>query len=122
MTTKTQAPPPSQPSPVKRSKPTKEKVTGSSASKFKVVKLVWEDAVAMGEWQSHSDLPEKLNTCSTIGYLVKENKQYYYVSSTVSLDDSEPDTVHINATMAIPKKWIKSAIQVNLEELSVTKA
>lgn len=118
---KMEAPPPSPASPVKKSRSKKEKVTGSSASNFKVVKLVWEDAVAMGEWQSHSDLPESLNTCSTIGYLVKENKQFYYVSSTVSLDNTEPDTVHINATMCIPKKWVKKAIQVNLEELNVTK-
>lgn len=118
---KTEAPHPSPASPVKKSRSKKEKVTGSSASNFKVVKLVWEDAVAYGEWKSHDDLPDKLNTCSTIGYLVKETKDFYFVSSTVSLDDELPDTIHINATMGIPKKWVKKAIQVNLEELNVTK-
>lgn len=119
MTTKTPVPPPFPASPQKRSKGTKQKVIGSS--EFKVVKLVWEDAVAYGEWKSHTDLPDKMNTCSTIGYLVKETKDFYYVSSTVSLDDEIPDTVHINATMCIPKRWVKKAIQVNLEELNVSK-
>lgn len=88
---------------------------------FKVVKIVWTDALAIGEWKTQKDLEadsEKDSApCISIGFLIKSNKQFYYVANTISSGDTQEDIMS-NGIMMIPKKWVTS-FDVLLEETDV---
>ena len=72
---------------------------------MRVLYIEWIDAVAESGW----DKPEKLNllTCKSIGFLVKETKEAYYLAAVVSGDEC-------NATIAIPKSWVNKKKWVKL--------
>lgn len=84
---------------------------------FKVVKVVWVDAVATNEWKTIPELkkeaPDDTEPCTTIGFLVMSNKQYHYVASTVS-NVGAGDPI-VNNIMMIPRKWVKSLEEISLE-------
>lgn len=72
---------------------------------FKVVKILWTDAVSIGEWKSLAELPENASPCCSIGILVKTTRDYYYVANTISKDATETEIMS-NGVMMIPKKWV----------------
>lgn len=67
--------------------------------KDNIVVLEWVDAQSDAGWQE--DVKAHLSECTTVGFIVDENKHAVCIASTYS----DP---HSNARMHIPKKWIKS--------------
>lgn len=86
-------------------------------NKFKVVKIEWIDAVAIGEWKSIKDLEndEHADTapCTTIGYLIRTTKTLFYVASTITTISGD---LIANGIMAIPRKWVKSKVELDIGE------
>lgn len=83
---------------------------------FPVVRIIWIDAVATNSWKTVPELKaeehEDTEPCTTIGFLVLKNKQYYYVASTVSnVVKGEPV---VNNIMMIPRKWVKAFEEIDL--------
>ena len=83
---------------------------------FPVVRIIWIDAVATNSWTTIPELKTEAGTdtepCTTIGFLVLKNRQYYYVASTVSnIVKGEPV---VNNIMMIPRKWVKSFQEIDL--------
>jgi hypothetical protein len=64
-----------------------------------IVVLEWVDAQSDAGWQE--DVKAHLSECTTVGFIVDENKESICIASTYS----DP---HSNARMHIPKKWIKT--------------
>ena len=85
---------------------------------FKVVKIVWTDAMAMNEWKTISELDKEHEKdsapCTSIGFLIKTTKQFFYVANTISGGDTEDDIVS-NGIMMIPRKWVISKEEIELE-------
>lgn len=67
--------------------------------KDNIVVLEWVDAQSDAGWQE--DVKAHLSECTTVGFIVDENKHAVCIASTYS----DP---HSNARMHIPKKWIKN--------------
>ncbi len=86
-------------------------------NKFKVVKIEWIDAVATNEWKTIKELEKEehddTEPCSTIGYLIRSTRTYYYVASTITNTGTE---VLANSIMMIPRKWVKSKIEIDMGE------
>lgn len=85
---------------------------------FPVVKVIWVDAVSTNEWKTIPDLKkeEKSDTepCTTIGFLVRKTRYYFYVANTVSnVNAGEP---LVNGIMMIPRKWVLSMQEIHLED------
>jgi hypothetical protein len=70
-----------------------------TVDKDNIVVLEWVDAQSDAGWQE--DVKAHLSECTTVGFIVDENKEAVCIASTYS----DP---HSNARMHIPKKWIKS--------------
>jgi hypothetical protein len=69
--------------------------------KTKKVYFEWTDAFSERGWTRLDNLsgPSEYLCCS-VGYLIGENKVSYIIASTVSVQDSCIDPLHI------PKKWV----------------
>lgn len=83
---------------------------------FKIVRIEWIDAVATNEWKTIKDLEKEehddTEPCVTIGFLIRSNRQYYYVASTITNTGSE---ALVNSIMMIPKKWVKSKVELEVD-------
>jgi len=64
-----------------------------------IIVLEWMDAQSDTGWQTETKA--HVSPCTSVGYIVDENKEAICLASTISGEDS-------NARMHIPKKWIKS--------------
>lgn len=88
---------------------------------FPVVKVVWTDAMAINEWKTVSELTKEhakdSEPCISIGFLIKKTKQFFYVANTVSSGDTEEEIVS-NGIMMIPRKWVTSIQEINLEDIA----
>ena len=84
---------------------------------FKVVKIVWTDAMAINEWKTVKELQKDEAAdsapCISIGFLIKTTKQFYYVANTVSSGETEDEIVS-NGIMMIPRKWVVSKVEIEL--------
>lgn len=78
---------------------------------FKVVKIVWTDAMAVNEWKTLQELKTEESTdelpCTSIGFLIKTTRQFFYVANTISSGETEEEIVS-NGIMMIPRKWVIS--------------
>lgn len=72
----------------------------------KVILVEWQDAVCGAGWEVDSK-PE-LHPCSTVGYLIAESDDALLIASTISMDSN-------NARIAIPKAWIQTRRDINIE-------
>ena len=85
---------------------------------FKVVKIIWTDAMSINEWKTVAELKKDEAAdsapCISIGFLIKTTKQFYYVANTVSSGETEEEIVS-NGIMMIPRKWVKQLQEIDLE-------
>lgn len=87
---------------------------------FKVVRITWIDAVSSNDWKTIPDLKKEESAdttpCTTIGFLVRSNRQYYYVANTVSaVAGGKADEILVNGVMMIPKKWVQSYTELEVD-------
>ena len=54
--------------------------------KYKLCEIFWLDHAGSGGWQEESDFLEPPIECRSIGWLVREDKQRYFLASTLSSD------------------------------------
>jgi hypothetical protein len=84
---------------------------------FPVVKIIWTDATVINDWKTKADLEkdekEDAAPCTSIGFLIKTTKQFYYVANTVTSGETE-DEILSNGIILIPRKWV-----VSKEEITV---
>lgn len=68
---------------------------------YKVVKVEWTDAWSEDGWTDIKRLPENRNTAkvSSIGYLVNEDDEFYYIANSVSLQQAA-------CSIVIPKSMV----------------
>jgi len=69
--------------------------------------IKWNDAQSDADWDEIKE-PE-LAECTTVGFLVSENKKAVCIASTYS----EP---FFNAKINIPKSWIMNRKKINIKE------
>ena len=69
------------------------------SKKLKALSVSWVDAVAGAGWAYHNDVSE-VHLIESLGYLVKETEHSITLAAAISGDQC-------NATIAIPKAWIK---------------
>jgi len=86
---------------------------------FPAVKIVWVDAAVINEWKTVAELTKDevadAAPCTTIGFLIKKNRKFYYVANTVSSGETEDEIVS-NGIILIPKKWVSSFTELNIED------
>jgi hypothetical protein len=84
---------------------------------YKVVKAEWTDAWSEDGWKDIKKLPENSKDAkvSTIGWLVNEDEEFYYIANSVSAQQ-------VACTMVIPKSMTHSiveiVVQVSVEDTS----
>ena len=78
---------------------------------FPIVKIVWTDAQVINEWKTVGELSKEAEKdsapCTSVGFLIKKNRQFYWVANTVSSGETEEEIVS-NGIMMIPRKWVVS--------------
>lgn len=94
------------------------KIIMGSRERFKMVRVVWIDAVATNEWKTIPELKKEehddTTPCITVGFLVRSNRQYYYVAGTISVPQGDHEPL-VNGIMMIPKKWVKEFTEIEIE-------
>lgn len=84
-----------------------------------LIKLVWADAMAIGEWKSIEELTKEhakdAAPCTTVGFLIKKTREWYYVASTIT-DGETTEEIMSNGIMMIPRKWVLSKVELELGE------
>lgn len=85
---------------------------------FKVVLIKWTDATVINSWKTAEELKkeekEDSSPCTSIGFLIKTTKQFFYVANTVTSGETE-DEILSNGIILIPRKWVVSKQEINLE-------
>jgi hypothetical protein len=84
------------------------KKTKSGLEKAPIVYVEWVDAVADAGWQEGTKT--EIHRCFSIGWIVSEADDALCIANTVSMDSS-------NARMHIPKSWIKTRKEVDIEAI-----
>lgn len=76
---------------------------------YKVVKVEWTDAWSEDGWKDIKKLPEnRLDArVSTIGYLVNEDDEFYYIANCVSAQQAA-------CTIVVPKSMVQQFEEVVL--------
>ena len=74
--------------------------------KLKLVKIRWCDACDINyNWKHLDDIMEDINSknweCETVGWILKETKEYIAIASTLSTD-------YAKFVIKIPTTWIRS--------------
>lgn len=88
---------------------TKGKSKGTAYAEPKLTLVEWTDAVTDNGWEvgaGHSNL----DTVSSIGYLIYQDKEKIILAGDVSYDREK--TVHTNRRISIPNKWV-----LNIKEI-----
>lgn len=76
----------------------------------KLVKIEWTDAWSVDSWKTIAELAnEESWHCTTIGLLVHETAEFYYVTHTISGDE-------ICCTIVIPKGMVTSLTDIPLPQ------
>lgn len=74
--------------------------------------------MVVNEWKTMADLKkdedEDAQPCHTIGFLIKKNRQFYYVANTITSGESEEEILS-NGIILIPRKWVKTFKELNIE-------
>lgn len=73
---------------------------------YPIVLIQWIDAVSVDAWTSVADMPDEMMPCYTAGFLIRENRNSYYVANTHTIHDTEEELL-ASGTMIIPKKWVQ---------------
>lgn len=85
---------------------------------FPVVRIIWTDAMVINEWKTKQELEadqeKDAAPCTTVGFLIRTTKQFYYVANTVSSGESEDEIVS-NGIILIPRKWVKSKEEIKID-------
>lgn len=85
---------------------------------FPVVKIRWTDATVINDWKTKAELTseekEDAAPCTSIGFLIKTTKQFFYVANTVTSGETE-DEILSNGIILIPRKWVVSKEEIHLE-------
>lgn len=68
---------------------------------YKVQQITWCDATSVSGWGSIEDRNTDMITVNTVGYVVKETKDYVVQSA------ADADNGTTMWTISIPKYWIK---------------
>jgi hypothetical protein len=73
--------------------------------KYPLVFIQWHDATTHNEWVDIADLKKEIGVLptTTVGFLVKEDDEAYYIASTVHDDMT-------NAQITLPKGMVKSIV------------
>ena len=70
--------------------------------KLKRVEVDWIDAHSWSGWHGEDEAKEILPACThTVGYLLKQNRQYVRITSGYSDAEGMYDGIHV-----IPKGWV----------------
>lgn len=89
---------------------------------FPIVRVVWTDAMAINEWKTLEELKkdegEDKAPCVSVGFLVKKTREFYYVANTITSGAKTIDDILMNAIMMIPRKWVKSIEEINIDGTS----
>ncbi len=85
---------------------------------YPVVRVYWFDAETSAGWQTEAEVDKEPvgNPVCTIGFLVRRPSKtfpMYIVASTLA---DQGEETHFNATIKIPKAWVKSIEVLNLDE------
>ena len=78
----------------------------SGLEKAPIVYVEWVDAVADAGWQEGTKT--EIHRCYSLGWIVSESDDAICIANTVSMDSS-------NARMHIPKSWIKTRKELNID-------
>ncbi len=85
---------------------------------FPVVRIKWTDATVINDWKTKDDLKrdekEDMAPCTSIGFLIKTTKQFFYVANTVTSGETE-DEILSNGIILIPRKWVVSKEEIQVE-------
>lgn len=84
-----------------------------------IVRILWVDASASNDWKSKHDIEGETvgEPTITIGFLIKKPSKkvpMFVVASTF-----DPETEHFNAIMRIPKVWVKSVEELDVQPKAV---
>lgn len=71
---------------------------------MKIVRIEWYDARSIDGWVEFKELSESLTLISSAGYLIKENKDAYYVAACTEVDAVDP---MYSCIIVIPKKMVE---------------
>ena len=81
-------------------------------SGFKVVVLTWVDAQSIYSKQFFpEEIPDEAIYCASVGFLVKENKDFYFLAGFV-WENNQTKYIHI-----IPKKLVKKLVVLKKVEV-----
>ena len=80
--------------------------------KWKFVEVVWEDAVSLVQWGSEENLP-RIQTCTTRGWLVREELDYIVLCATVGENPEEENS--LSEIIAIPMGCIQAFNELRIE-------
>ena len=88
---------------------TKGKSKGTVYAEPKLTLVEWTDAVTDNGWEVGAGY-SNLDTVSSIGYLIYQDKEKIILAGDVSYDREK--TVHTNRRISIPNKWV-----LNIKEI-----
>jgi hypothetical protein len=91
----------------KELEPTILPLPGPLANKwpYDLVEIIWDDATTDHGWEGVSEIELGGELVTTIGFLIKQNRQYVMVGASIYCDDSGEHS--FNARVQIPKGMIK---------------
>jgi len=68
---------------------------------YPLVKLSWLDINTQAGWTSENNLDAA--RCFTVGYIIKETKDFYVLASTLGYDSEDTEHEEYNQRISIPK-------------------
>jgi len=72
-----------------------------------LVKVDWIDSETHMGWESAAEFMDKLNTVTTVGYLVYENEEQITIASSY-----DPEAEHYNSVIRIPKVCVTNREEI----------
>ena len=71
-----------------------------SIQKYNLYRIDWTDAHSNGGWTLPKDVDIKPVKVHSVGWLIKDTKDYFVLAQNMSSSGNSADRIHI------PKKWI----------------
>ena len=78
---------------------------------YDIVRIEWVDSRLCSHWQHIEDIDEDVVKCTTIGFLIKETDNAFYVTHTVAKDEQAAGCI------IIPRECIKKYEIIRQTEL-----
>lgn len=75
---------------------------------MKTVSIVWEDSRQISGWKYLEELNEDVCICHSVGKLVKETSDAFFVATTTADDESQ-----MSAIVSIPKSCVKEICEIS---------